>query len=275
MAKPHPATRCGGKNSLNTCHRLHSINMFTKAIVRVPGTNFADGITTADLGAPDFQKALDQHRQYCSALERCGLDVTILEADEGYPDGCFVEDTAIVTEKVAIITRPGDISRLGEQEKISEVLSDKRPEHVAYPGNVDGGDIMRAGNHFYIGISKRTNREGARQLAEIFSKHGYSSSQIPVRSGLHLKSGITYLGNGHFIAIDEFSDAFRSSGIIKLDQDEYYSANCLRINDYLLIPKGFPKSKQQMLELGYRIIEIEMSEFRKMDGGLTCLSLLC
>jgi dimethylargininase len=248
--------------------------MFTEAIVRVPGNNFVDGNTTADLGTPDFQKALEQHKQYCYALKKCGLDVTILEADEDYPDGCFVEDTAIVTEKVAIITRPGDISRLGEQEKISEVLSKKKLEHVEYPGRVDGGDVMRVGNHLYIGMSRRTNQEGARQLSEILSKYGYSSSEIPVRSVLHLKTGITYLGNNNFISIDEFSEVFKTSKIIKLDQDESYSANCLLINDYLLIPKGFPKAKQKILELGYRIIEIEMSEYRKMDGGLTCLSLL-
>jgi len=249
--------------------------MFTNAITRKPGKNFANGITTADFGKPDFQKAMKQHKLYCDALKKCGLEVTILEADEKYPDGCFIEDTAIVTEKMAVITKPGDSARLGEQEKISQTLSRfKNLEHIELPGNVDGGDIMRVGNHFYIGMSKRTNKEGAKQLSTIFSKYGYSSSEIPVKSVLHLKTGITYLGNDNFISIDEFSRIFESSNVINLDQDENYSANCLLINDFLLIPKGFPKSKQKIMELGYDIIEIEMSEFRKMDGGLTCLSLL-
>lgn len=250
--------------------------MFTKAITRKPGRNFANGITTSNLGKPDFRKALGQHASYCNALKKCGLNVTILEADETYPDGCFVEDTAIVTEKMAIITKPGNPTRRGEEKKISEILLKlkKKLEHIELPGNVDGGDIMRVGDHFYIGMSKRTNQEGAKQLAEIFSKYGYSASEIPVESVLHLKTGITYLGDNNFISIDAFSKDFESSNVIKLDQDENYSANCLLINNYLLIPKGFPKSKQKILELAYNIIEIEMSEFRKMDGGLTCLSLL-
>jgi len=249
--------------------------MFTQAITRKPGRNFADGITTAELGKPDFEKALTQHEAYCNALKKCGLNVTILEADEKYPDGCFVEDTAIVTKEVAIITKPGDIARLGEEERIMEILSQHRKiETITLPGNVDGGDILRVNNHFYIGMSKRTNKEGALQLSAILNKYGYTSSEMPVKSVLHLKTGITYLGNNNYISIDEFWNSFANFNIIKLNKEENYSANCLLINDYLLIPKGFSKSKQKILDLGYQIIEIEMSEFGKMDGGLTCLSLL-
>lgn len=249
--------------------------MFTKAIVRKPGANFVNGITTSNLGAPDFNKAILQHEEYCNALKKCGLELTILESDEKYPDGCFVEDTAIVTKKMAVITKPGNITRLGEEEIIAEILSKhKKIESIELPGNVDGGDILRVNNHFYIGISKRTNKEGAKQLASILYKYGYSSSEIPVRTVLHLKTGITYLDNDNFISIDEFSKIFTSSNIISLNDDENYSANCLLINGFLLIPKGFQKSKQQIIDLGYKIIEIEMSEYRKIDGGLTCLSLL-
>jgi dimethylargininase len=251
------------------------MQIFTKAIVRRPGKNFADGITTSNLGKPLFDIALQQHNAYCNALIKCGLDVTILEADERYPDGCFVEDTAIVTEKVAIIAKPGDKARLGEEEKIAKILSEYRSvETITLPAQLDGGDIMRVENHFYIGMSKRTNQEGANQLAKILSKYGYTSSQLPVKTVLHLKTGITYLGNNNFIANEEFANCFPKASTIKLSEDESYSANCLKINNHLLIPKGFPKSKKQIEDLGYNIIEVEMSEFRKMDGGLTCLSLL-
>lgn len=248
---------------------------YTRAIVRRPGKNFADGITTSNLGKPIFEKALDQHKAYCEALTKCGLEVIVLEADERYPDGCFVEDTAVVTNEVAIITRPGNPARLGEEITIKEVLKQyKAIETIDAPGNLDGGDILRVENHFYIGLTDRTNKEGAKQLSAHLQKHGYTSSTVDVKDILHLKTSIAYLGNNNFIALDQLSNIINGSNTIILDPNESYSANCLRVNDYLLIPKGFPNSKDQIAKLGYNIIEIEMSEFRKMDGGLTCLSLL-
>ncbi len=249
--------------------------VYTKAIVRRPGSNFARGITTSDLGQPDFNKALEQHAAYCDALIRCGVELTVLEADERYPDGCFVEDTAVVNSKVAVISRPGAASRMGEEEEIARVLAGFGiTESITPPGTLEGGDVLRAENHYFIGLSARTNTEGASQLSAILSKHGFTSSVIRVEAGLHLKSDIAYLGKGNFISTPVFSKVAHPANTIVLDQDEYYSANCLRVNDYLLIPKGFPKSKIKILELGYNIVELEMSEFRKMDGGLTCLSLL-
>lgn len=253
--------------------------MYSKAIIRKPGRNFSEGITTAGIGKPDFNKALRQHEKYCEALIRCGLEVTILEADDKYPDGCFVEDTAVVTEKTAIITRPGAESRQGEESETGRILSFLMPtEIIRNPGTLDGGDVMRAENHFFIGISGRTNREGSHQLSQFLSEYGYSSSEIIVGPGLHLKTGITYMDKGNFIATREFalkiSGKFPDSNIILVDKDEAYAANCLLINDFLLMPAGFPKTKRKIAGSGYRIIEVDVSEFRKMDGGLTCLSLL-
>ena len=249
--------------------------MVTKGVVRKPGTNFHDGITTSSLGKPDFIKALKQHAAYCDALIRCGVELTVLDADERYADGCFVADTAVVNSRVKVISRPGAATRRGEEEAIAQVLAGSGPvESITAPGTLDGGDVLRADNHYYIGISERTNGEGAEQLSEILSNHGFTTSLIRVEAGLHLKSDIAYMGNGHFISTPVFSRVAHPANMIILDPDEYYSANCLRVNDYFLIPQGFPKSKRHILELGYNIIELEMSEFRKMDGGLTCLSLL-
>ena len=249
--------------------------MYTKAIVRKPGRNFAEGITTANLGKPDFEKALEQHSAYCDALTGCGLELLVLEADERYPDGCFVKDTAIVTGEAAVITRPGAASRMGEEAEISEILSEFRKiETIKLPGTLDGGDVLRVEDHFFIGISGRTNRDGAMQLSAILSKYDYTASEIEVGSGLHLKSGVAYLGKGNFISVEGFSKIAGPSGILISDQEENYSANCVKVNDCLLIAKGFPKSKNKIIKLGYYIIELDMSEFRKMDGGLTCLSLL-
>ncbi|HVN57572.1 MAG TPA: hypothetical protein VMT63_04690 [Bacteroidales bacterium] len=249
--------------------------MSATAIVRRPGKNFAAGITTSDLGNPDYKKVLSQHKAYCNALADCGLELVILEADERYPDGCFVEDTAVVFGEAAVITRPGAVSRRGEEAVIEKVLSEyRRIERIVGPGTLDGGDILRADNHFYTGRSGRTNAEGARQFSEIVRKYGYTSSEIVVDEGLHLKSGLEYLGSDTFIATKEFSGKVGASKVLVLEPGENYSANCLLVNGTLIIPGGYPGSKDQLLRLGYGIIELDMSEFCKMDGGLTCLSLV-
>lgn len=249
--------------------------MYTRAIVRRPGRNFANGISTSNLGKPDSGKALEQHSAYCEALIKCGVELTVLDADERYPDGCFVEDTAVVNSRVKVISRPGAATRRGEEEAIARVLAGYGPtESIIAPGTLEGGDILRAENHYFIGISERTNREGAEQLSAILSQHGFTTSFIRVEAGLHLKSDIAYLGDGNFISTPVFAHVTQPANTIILDPEEYYSANCLRVNDYLLFAKGFPKSKKKILGLGYSIIELDMSEFRKMDGGLTCLSLL-
>ena len=220
--------------------------MYTRAIVRRPGRNFANGITTSDLGKPNFNKALEQHAAYCEALKRCGVELTVLEADERYPDGCFVEDTAVVNSRMKVVSRPGAATRRGEEETIAGVLAGSGPtESITAPGTLEGGDVLRAENHYYIGISERTNTEGASQLSAILAKHGFTSSMIRVEAGLHLKSDIAYLGNGNFISTPVFSHVAHPANTIILDPEEYYSANCLRVNDYLLIAKGFPKSKKK------------------------------
>ena len=244
------------------------------AILRHPASTFASGITTANLGQPDYEKALEQHRAYCAALRQCGLQLILLDPDERYPDGCFVEDTAIVTEELVILCRPGAASRRGEVAAVAEVLAEYRPlATIKPPGTVDGGDILRVDNHFYIGRSERTNAEGARQLAGILSEGGFTSSEIPVRSVLHLKTGATYIGKNTFLSIDEFAGRFASGQVIQVEEEEAYAANCLLVNGTVLAPAGFPKVKGQIAALGYPIIEVEMSEFQKMDGGITCLSL--
>jgi dimethylargininase len=248
---------------------------YKKAIVRKPGRNFASGITTSGLGKPVYQEVLKQHEAYRDTLKKCGLELIVLEADERYPDGCFVEDTAVVINDAAIIARPGAFSRQGEEDEISEVLSKYRKiVKIKAPGTLDGGDILRAGSHLYIGISGRTNNEGARQLAAILEEYGYTSSEVTVGKGLHLKSGIGYAGNGIYISAPEFASVPVSSEVITTEPGEGYIANCLQVNEYLLIAAGFPGTIKKITSTGIRFIELNMSEFRKMDGGLTCLSIL-
>ena len=254
--------------------------MFQRAIVRPPTANFADGLTTVDLGVPDFGKALKQHAAYCAALERCGLLVTRLSPDPRYPDATFVEDTAVLTSRGAILTRPGAPSRAAEPAAIEPALRCYFPglARIQPPGTVDGGDICETGDHFFIGISERTDAEGARQLARYLSGLGYTTSEVDVRSVpgiLHLKSGIAAVSERRIAVIEPLAKhpAFQGLERIAVDPAENYAANCVRVNDAVLVAAGYAKLAAAVRRLRLETIELEMSEFEKMDGGLSCLSL--
>lgn len=225
---------------------------------------------------PDLQLALLQHRDYINALKSCGLEVTELGADENFPDSCFVEDTAVIADEVAVITNPGAESRKGEIHSIIPVLEKFRKlTFIQSPGTLEGGDVLQVEKHFYIGLTERTNEEGAHQLGAILSRFGYTYSLIPVTTALHLKSVVNYIGNNNLLASKEFLShpAFNKFRSIEVADEELYAANCLHINGRLIIPKGFEGVKSKLLNLNYKIIELNMTEFEKMDGGLTCLSL--
>lgn len=254
--------------------------MFSKAIVRPPGANYADGLTRVALGAPDYQLALRQHAAYCEALQRCGLELTILEPDERYPDSTFVEDTAVLIPNGAILTRPGAASRRGEVESLKETVARLCPliNSIQEPGTLDGGDVCEAENHFFIGLSERTNEAGAGQLAELLTTNSYTSSFVDIRGIkdiLHLKSGLAYLGDNRLVVIEALAkrEQFRGYDLVRVNADEGYAANCVRVNDYVLVAAGYPMFEQSLRGLGYKTIPLEMTEFQKMDGGLSCLSL--
>jgi dimethylargininase len=254
--------------------------LFTRAIVRIPGSNFDAGLTTVDFGRPIFDLVLQQHQNYCQALEECGLALITLEPDLRFPDSTFVEDTAILTERGAVLTRPGAASREGEVDAIRSAILNffSRPLTIEAPGTVDGGDICEAENHFLLGVSHRTNEEGARQLAAHLADFGYSSSVVDVRamtSILHLKSGISYIGDNTLVVMEEMADneAFRSFDLIRVAEEESYAANCVRLNDRVLVAGGYPMLAGELRARGFNPLALEMSEFQKMDGGLSCLSL--
>jgi len=250
--------------------------MFTHAITRKPGDNFATGLTTSSLGSPDYGLMKHQHETYVETLRSLGLKVIELEALPDYPDAHFVEDAAVVTPRVGIITRPGAVARRGEEETIAPVLAGYRKiEQIRPPGTLDGGDVLAVDNHFFIGISHRTNHEGANQLGRILQEHGHTWTPVPVEAGLHLKSGVNDLGDGTLIITRPFADleCFAPYRKWVLDPDEAYAGNTLLINGALIMPAGFPKTKKKIEAMKREIIELDVSEARKMDGGLTCMSL--
>ena len=259
---------------------LRIIRLFSRAIVRIPGSNFDAGLTSAEFGAPVFDLVLEQHQRYCDALVECGLELTTLEADLRFPDSTFVEDTAILAAHGAVLTRPGAASREGEVDAIRPAILGffPNPLSIEAPGTVDGGDICEAGDHFFIGLSHRTNEEGARQLAAHLASFGYTSSTIDVRpmtSILHLKSGIAYIGDKTIVVMEEMAgyDQFQGFELIRVSADESYAANCVRVNDRVLVAAGFPRLAEVLGARGFDPLALDMSEFRKMDGGLSCLSL--
>ena len=253
------------------------MNIFKNAMVRKPGRNLAQGLSTAGLGPPIYEKAQAQHDAYIAALRSCGLLVTVLEADDRFPDSVFIEDTAIVCEKTAVITRPGAPSRRGEEEAVAKALKRfyDRPENIVAPGTLEGGDVFMAGDRFYIGVSARTNEEGARQLAVLMEKHGYSATPMLLRDALHLKTGVAYIENNRLLACGEFLNHPLLSGfeIVPVAPSEAYAANSIWVNGRVLVPAGFEKTRKTIERLGYEVLSVDVSEFRKLDGGLSCLSL--
>src|SRR3712207_2344471 len=224
--------------------------MFTRAIVRAVPETIDAGITSANLGKPDYERAREQHARYVGALERCGLEVTVLGADERYPDSVFVEDTAIVTDRCAIIARPGAPARRGEVREVEEELSKHYQDigRIVSPGTLDGGDVLQVGDHFYIGLTRRTNREGAEQLSALLREYGFSASFVDVGSFLHLKTGVTYLGGNDLVVAGELVANAEFEGFDKtmVAPEEQYCANCVRINDHVLVAGGYEKTKEKI-----------------------------
>ena len=250
------------------------------AIVRPPAATFHQGITTAGLGTPDFAVALAQHAAYARALEAAGVRVIRLEPDPDHPDSTFVEDTAVITRAQGILTRPGALTRRGEVESmrlhLAPLLSGLSA--VEEPGTLDGGDVLEAGERAFIGISERTNEGGARQVASWLAIHGIASILVDIRDTpglLHLKSGISFLGGRHVLAVEALAGRARAEGfdVVPVPRAETYAANTILVNGTVFLAAGFPFVEEAVRALGLDVVSLEMSEFQKMDGGLSCLSL--
>jgi dimethylargininase len=254
--------------------------VFTRALVRTPAPTYAQGLTTAALGPPVLERALEQHERYVEALREGGLAVTALPGDPAFPDSTFVEDTAVLVPGCAIVTRPGAASRAGETAAIRAALRPFFDEMRAIeaPGTLDGGDVCAAGNHVFVGLSERTNREGARQLCSFLAGLGFTTTILDVRplpGLLHLKSGLAWVGGRRLVAVEALRahPALEGWIVIPVARHEEYAANCVLLGEHVLVPSGFPLLNLALTELGLRLLTLDMSEFRKQDGGLSCLSL--
>ena len=250
---------------------------FKHAIVRVPGFNMTKGLSTAGFGEPNYYKARKQYAAYVKALQDCGLKVTVLRADERYPDSCFIEDVALCTPHCVVITNPGADSRKGEVNAMPKIMQRfySNIEHIDDPGTLEAGDVMMVGDHYFIGLSGRTNEAGAKQLISILEKYKMQGSIVTLEKVLHLKTGVAYLEDNTLVACGEFllKPEFKDFNILEIPEEESYAANCIRVNEKVILPEGFPKTQNIISSAGFNVEEVNVSEFQKLDGGLSCLSL--
>lgn len=234
-------------------------------------------LTFAERLPIDYERADAQHRDYCDRLEGLGLQVLRLPADEACPDCCFVEDTAVVLDEVAILGSLGAASRRGESPAIEAALRPhRRIERLELPATIEGGDVLVVGRRIFVGLSTRTNPAGIQGLREIAAPFGYQVIPVRVTGCLHLKSAVTALDDDTVLANRAWLDEapLGPLRILEVAQEEPRAANVLRVRDEVWAHSGYPRTLDRLDRAGYRITPVDISEFVKAEGALTCKSLL-
>ncbi|MEO8199191.1 MAG: arginine deiminase family protein [Gemmatimonadota bacterium] len=225
----------------------------------------------------DFQAAVEQHRQYEMALEAMGCIVTRLPASDDLPDSVFIEDTAVVLDEIAVITRPGAASRRAETAAVARALERYRPiVMIEEPGTIDGGDVLQIGRTLFVGMSTRTNSAGVDQLERIAQGVGRTVRRTEVRQCLHLKTAVTELAPDTVLLNPEWIDPNEFEGLdqVMVDPAEGYGANVVRIGSSVLYSSSFPRTRDRLLARGMNVVQLVARELAKAEGALTCCSLL-
>jgi dimethylargininase len=258
---------------------IHDTNNLTNALIRKPSHSYEDHYTREGWNVSE-EFAHQQHQAYVNALESAGLSISYVEPDERCPDGVFIEDTAVVLKKHALITHVIQ-RRQPELDAIEEAL---RKTHTVSRCSgemqLEGGDVLHIGDTTYVGQSGRTNQLGAECLKAFMGEFGRNVVKIQVDNCLHLKSGVTYLGNGTLIAISGWFNLrrFDVEDVLYTQSGEHYAANCLRVRDKLLIPQGCPQTERLLRRFaekhGVQVIPLDTTEFHKGGGLLTCMSII-
>jgi dimethylargininase len=248
------------------------------AITRPPGPELARcELTHLPRQSIDGQRAEAQHRAYQNACRDAGVLVIELPADPAFPDGVFVEDTAVVLEEVAVIAAPGVASRQGEPLAVASALRPYRPLLRLPPGvTLEGGDVLRLGRTLYVGLSGRTREAGLRALEELVRPFGYGVVPVGVRGCLHLKSGCTALDGETLLINREWVDAaaFGPARLVDTPAEEPGGANVLSLPGAVLVSAAFPRTGDRLRDLGYASVTLDVSELHKAEAGLTCMSLV-
>lgn len=262
------------------------MTIITHALVRPPGASFARAISSSR-AAIDVALAQAQHAEYCQALAAAGVQVEVLPPDERYPDSCFMQDPALVIDGIALIARPGAVSRQGEEESVAQALAGRFPlARIAPPGTLEGGDVLVLPGRVVVGRSARTNRAGIAQLAVALNAaadpqgfgnpSGLPVLEAPVDGYLHLLTAVTHLGGGLLLAVEGFDlpPVLAEYDVLRVPADEGYACNALGIGERVILPAGFPKTAAMLRTHGFEVLPVPTTEFAKADGGVTCLSLV-
>jgi dimethylargininase len=234
-------------------------------------------LTFIDRVPIDYQLAVRQHDLYCAMLKKHGVEVEELSDNQSYPDSCFVEDTAIVVDELAVITSMGAASRRGETELIQREMSKYRElAHIFLPATIEGGDVLRVGKKIFVGQSSRTNAQGIEALANILNPLGYNVIPVETKRSLHLKSACTAINDETLLVNPDWVelDTFRGFNLLRTPAEEPWSANVLRLGAIVCIQAGFPKTLELVKDVAERVEVLDTSELGKAEGALTCLSII-
>lgn len=250
---------------------------FTNALVRAPACSVVHGLSTQRGPRPTFELIVGEHAQYVDMLKACGLSVEVLPPLKPYPDSIFVEDPALVFGEGAILLRPGAPSRYGEVKEIEDILRLRFGQVLSMQeGFADGGDMLLTPTGMIIGLSSRTDRAGATELARLLEQLGISSRIVNTPSDtLHLKSDCSLIAGDHVLCTAGLGASEIFSGFRKLvvPDEEKRAANSLRLNDTILVGDAFPRTVGLLLRAGYAVRTLPINGIGKLDAGLSCMSL--
>lgn len=254
-----------------------SATHFTHAITRLPARSVTDGLRADDVGNPDAAKFAADHAEYVEALRQTGADVTILPALEAYPDSTFVEDSALCLPQGAVVMRPGAPSRLGEAAEMAPTLREFYEDvRVIEDGHIEGGDILVTEREILVGLSARTDKQGMTSLREQVADWGWTVRELQTPPDvLHFKTDCGLLNAETVLATSRLaqSGCFEGYRVIEVAEGEEACANCVRFNDVVLFPAGFPKTAAMLKKEGFELAELPNEQAALIDGGMSCLSL--
>lgn len=248
------------------------------ALTRPVGPRLAEcELTHLERVPLDPQVADRQHEAYVSALRDLGCQVVRLPDLDDHADGVFVEDTVLVLDEMAVVTRPGAASRRGETADLRPLVARYRPvESIRGPGTLDGGDVLRIGRTMYVGLSTRTSKEGIDELRRLVAPPGYTVVPVPFSGCLHLKSAATLVAERLVLVNPDWVDpaAFHGVDTVAVAPHEAFAANALRVGDSVIHPASFPTTRKRLEAAGLTVVPVDLSELARAEGGVTCCSVV-
>lgn len=252
---------------------------FTHAITRRPSASITKGLRAVDTGTPDLARMQAHHDAYIATLRETGAVVVELPALDAYPDSVFVEDTALCLPQGAVVMRPGAPTRLGEAAEMAPHLRALYTSVVEITGAdsfIEGGDILVTEREILVGRSARTNAAGIAELTRLVAPWGHKLREVHTPPGvLHFKTDCSLLDAETVLSTTRLSASgcFKGYRVIDIPDGEEAAANTIRFNELVLMPAGFPQTRDRLTAAGFTVREIGNTECAKLDGGMSCLSL--